>query len=180
MSVLATPRRAARPMPAGPGMGAVLLLGTAAGSAVYAAAVSVLARWPSVVRARGAGGAARPALVAAMAVPLALAGLVLWVRARGLPARGRPLRNAAAMACVGSGGAWVAWGLVEQHLLRSFDLAPGAAAAGAWDALFHAAGLLVAGVGTALMTAEGTATSPARAAARQAAAPPPGVQRPAT
>jgi hypothetical protein len=126
----------------------VLLLGTAAGSAAYAVALSVLARWPSIVRARGTGGAARPALVVAVAVPLAVAGVVLLAASDRAPAR-----TIAAMACVGFGGAWVAWGLLEQHLLRTFDLAPGAAAAGAWDALFHAIGLVVAGVGASLLSA---------------------------
>jgi hypothetical protein len=180
VSVRAPHRPAAPSAPAGRGLGAVLLLGTAVGSAVYAIAVSVMARWPSIVRERGSGGAARPVLVAAVAVPLAVAGLVLLVRARAWATPGARARAFAAVACVGFGGAWVAWGLVEQHLLRSFDLAPGAAASGAWDALFHAAGLLVAGLGTALMSAEGSGRPSASAAGRQPTAATPGVRRQAT
>jgi hypothetical protein len=152
VSVLTAPRPAARAPTEARGIGAVLLLGTAAGSAAYVLAVSVLARWPSIVRARGGGGAARPALVAAVAVPLAVAGVVLLATSPRATAR-----NAAAMACVGFGGAWVAWGLLEQHVLRSFDLAPGAAAAGAWDAMFHAIGLVLAGLGTSLLSTGGVA-----------------------
>jgi hypothetical protein len=126
----------------------VLLLAAAAGSAAYAAVVSVLAHWPSLLRDRGAGGAARPVLIAAVAVPLAVAGAVLLLVDR-MPAQ----RNAVATALVGVGAAWVAWGLVEQHLLRTFDVAPRAAAAGVWDALFHAVGLVTAGIGASLLSA---------------------------
>jgi hypothetical protein len=133
-------------------MGAVLLLATAAGSALYAVVVSVLARWPSIVRADGAGGAARPALVSAVAVPLVVAGLALLRASRPVPRR-----NLAAVALVGTGAAWVAWGLVEQHLLGTFALAPGAFAAGAWDGLFHAVGFVTAGVGASLLSAGGIA-----------------------
>ena len=134
-------------------LGAALLLGTAVGSGVYATVVSVLARWPAIVRARGAGGAARPLLVTLVAVPLALAGVALLATSRGAPAR-----NLVAMAWVGFGAAWVAWGLVEQHLLGTFVLAPGAAAAGEWDAIFHAVGLAMAGAGTSLLSAGGDRT----------------------
>ncbi len=135
-------------------LGAALLIGTALGSAAYALVVSVLAHWPSIVRAHGSGGAARPALVAAVAVPLAVAGVVLSATSRG----GAAARNLVAMVWVGVGAAWVAWGLVEQHLLGTFVLAPGAAAAGEWDAMFHAVGLVTAGVGTSLLSAGGART----------------------
>jgi len=134
----------------GGALGAALLVGAALGSAVYAVVVSVMARWPGVLHARGSGGAARPALVAVVAVPLAIAGVVLFAASRPAPAR-----NLVAMAWVGFGAAWVAWGLVEQHLLGTFVLAPGAAAAGEWDAMFHAVGLVMAGVGTSLLSAGG-------------------------
>ena len=129
----------------------MLLLSAAGGSAVYAAVVSVLARWPSIVRARGAGGAARPFLVTAVTVPVAVAAGALWWLSRG--GRLAP-RLAVALACVGFGAAWVAWGVVEQHLLRTFDVAPGAGAAG-WDALFHGVGVLTTGLGTSLLSAGG-------------------------
>jgi len=133
-------------------VGAAFLLGAAAGSAAYAAVVSLLARWPSIVRAKGSGGAARPVLVAAVAVPLAVVGVALL-----LGARADRTRRGAAVALVGVGAAWVAWGLVEQHLLRTFVLTPNAAGADAWDALFHGVGLLTAGVGTSLLSAGGNA-----------------------
>jgi hypothetical protein len=129
----------------------VLLLAVAAGSAVYAVVVSVLARWPAVVRARGSGGAARPLLIAAVTVPLAVAGMALAWRSRGH----RPAtRYVVALSCVGFGAAWVVWGVVEQHLLRTFDVAPGAGAA-AWDALFHGVGVVTAGLGTSILSAGG-------------------------
>jgi hypothetical protein len=132
----------------------VLLVGAAAGSAAYAGAVTLLAHWPSVVRARGTGGAARPALVAAVAVPAAVAAVGLWWTSRGRGGRlGR--RVGVALLCVAFGSAWLAWGLVEQHLLRTFDVAPGSAAAGGWDALFHGVGVLVAGAGTSILSAGG-------------------------
>ena len=136
-------------------MGAALLAGAAAGSAVYAGAVTVLARWPAVVRARGAGGAARPVVVAAVAAPVAVAALVLWWRSRGSGGRlGR--RFGSALLCVAFGAAWVAWGLVEQHLLRTFDVAPGSVGAGGWDALFHGVGVVTAELGASVLSAGGT------------------------
>jgi len=148
VTALAAPPRPTAGEQTGRRIVAVLLLGAAAGSAAYAAAVTMLARWPSIVRDRGAGGAARPLLVAAVAVPVAVAGVLLLVRDRGAAPR-----HTVATALVGVGAAWVAWGLVEQHLLRTFDVAPGAAAAATWDALFHAVGLVTAGVGTSILSA---------------------------
>jgi len=154
----------ARPHAPGPiaarAVAAVLLLGAAAGSAVYVVALSVMAHWPSIVRARGTGGAARPAVVAPAAAALGIAGLVVLLTShRGAHPVGAGLtgsaRNITGVACVGFGAAWVVWGLVEQHLFRTFDLAPGAATAGAWDALFHAVGFVAAGVGTTLLSAGG-------------------------
>ena len=146
--MVATGRPHAAEWASGRGMVGVLLLAGAAGSAAYAAVVSVLAQWPSLLRDRGAGGAARPVLVAAVAVPVAVAGAALLVIDR-MPAP----RNAVATALVGVGAAWVTWGLLEHHVLRSFDVAPHAAAAGAWDALFHAVGLVTAGIGASLLSA---------------------------
>jgi predicted membrane protein DUF2243 len=148
VTALAAPPRRTAGEETGRRIAAVLLLGAAAGSAAYAAAVTVLARWPSIVRDRGAGGAARPLLVAAVAVPIAAGGVLLLVSNRGAAPR-----HAVATALVGVGAAWVVWGLVEQHLLRTFDVAPRAAAAATWDALFHAVGLVTAGVGTSILSA---------------------------
>ncbi len=122
-----------------------VLGGLAAGSVAYAAFVSALAHWPSVVRARGHGGAARPALVAVFVV-VVVAGAVLTRGGDGLPG---PVR--VAMWLVGAGTAWVAWGLLDQHLLGTFDLAPGSAWEGAWDALFHGIGAVAAGVGVSMV-----------------------------
>ena len=135
-------------------MGALLLLGAAAGSAVYVAVVSLLARWPHLVRARGGGAAARPLLVAAVAVPAAVVGVVWWRSSRGR--RGAPaVRHAVAFASVGFGAAWVVWGVLEQHLLRTFDVAPGSGSAAAWDSLFHGIGVITAGLGTSILSAGG-------------------------
>ena len=135
-------------------VGALLLLGAAAGSAVYVAAVSLLARWPHLVRARGGGAAARPVLVGAVALPAAVLGVVWWRTSRGR--RGAPLRrHAVAFACVGFGAAWVVWGVLEQHVLRTFDVAPGSGSAAAWDSLFHGVGVVTAGLGTSILSAGG-------------------------
>jgi len=150
VTALAAPPRRTAGEETGRRIVAVLLLGAAAGSAAYAAAVTVLAHWPSIVRDRGAGGAARPLLVAVVAAPVAVAGVLLMLLVRD---RGAASRHTVAAALVGVGAAWVAWGLVEQHLLHTFDVAPGAAAAATWDALFHAVGLVTAGVGTSILSA---------------------------
>jgi hypothetical protein len=126
----------------------VLLGGAVCGSAAYVGVVTLLAHWPSIVRARGTGGAARPLLVAIVTVPLLVAAVVVWTASGPIPRRAL-----VALAAVGFGTAWVLWGLFEQHVLRTFDVAPGSGAAAAWDSLFHGVGVLTAGVGTSLLSA---------------------------
>jgi hypothetical protein len=93
-------------------------------------------------------------VVAAFAAPVALAALGLWWRSKG--SRGRLGRRfGSALLCVAFGAAWVAWGLVEQHLLRTFDVAPGSVGAGGWDALFHGVGIVTAGLGASVLSAGG-------------------------
>jgi len=65
-----------------------------------------------------------------------------------------------ALVLVGSGAAWVVWGVLDQHLLRTFDLAPGSAWAGAWDGLFHGVGVMAAGVGTSMISQRGWPSDP--------------------
>ena len=119
------------------------------GSAAYVAAVTVLAHWPSIVRARGTGGAARPVLVAVVAAPLLLAAVVLWSGSGPVPRRAL-----VALAAVGFGSAWLVWGVLEHHVLHTFDLAAGSGGAAAWDAVFHGVGVLTGGVGTSMLSAE--------------------------
>ncbi|HEY2428964.1 MAG TPA: hypothetical protein VGI06_08550 [Acidimicrobiales bacterium] len=140
-----------------------VLSGWVVGSAAYGVAVSLLARWPAAVRSRGHGGAARPGeLATATAVVVVGAVLLLAGRPRR-PAVG--LRAAVALGLLGFGAAWVAWGLVDQHVLRTFDLAVGSPWAGAWDGLFHGVGVMAAGVGTSLLTTDPRPTAGAEATA---------------
>jgi hypothetical protein len=129
----------------------VLLAGWIGGSVVYAVAVTGLAHSPSVVRARGSGGAARPVEIGAVTLAAVVVIAVLLAGRRGgaWPAPGVVV----ALLLVGSGAAWVAWGLVDQHVLRTFDLAPGSVWSGAWDGLFHGVGVMAAGVGTSMLSA---------------------------
>jgi hypothetical protein len=130
---------------------AVLLAGWVVGSGAYAVAVTWLARWPAAVRARGRGGAARPLELAAVASVAVVAIVVLLVAGRGRawPAPG----TGTALVLVASGAAWVTWGLLDQHVLRTFDLAPGSVWSGAWDGVFHGVGVTAAGVGVSMLGA---------------------------
>ena len=119
-----------------------VLGGLALGSVAYVAALAWLARWHAVVRGRG-GSASHPGVVLMVA-------LVCAIGSSGLRGRRSPARLQVAMVMIGSGVAWVVWGLIEQHVLRTFVLAPGSPWAGVWDGLFHGAGLIVAAIGTAM------------------------------
>jgi hypothetical protein len=119
--------------------------------------VTALAHWPSIVHARGHGGAARPLLIAAVTFAAVVAATVLRARRRATRDRPRPggasilspdRATVLALVLLGFGGAWSGWGMVDQHLLQAFDLTPGSAWAGAWDGLFHGVGVMTAGIGT--------------------------------
>jgi hypothetical protein len=103
-----------------------------------------------------------------VAAAAALAAVVLWSGrpkhrlGRSEPPSGNPTERpglerwmTVALLLVGSGAAWVLWGVLDQHLLRTFDLAPGSAWAGAWDGLFHGVGVMAAGVGTSMISQRG-------------------------
>jgi len=132
----------------------VVLVGVVIGSLCYVGAVTGLAHWPSVIRRRGAASPAQPLLVAVVVAAAGVAAAA--VRARR-PRGGGELERwmTVALLLVGSGAAWVVWGVLDQHLLRTFDLAPGSAWAGAWDGLFHGVGVMAAGVGTSLISQRG-------------------------
>jgi hypothetical protein len=130
-----------------------LLGGWVGGSVAYALVVIWLARWPAAVRARGRGGAARPLELATVAAIAVVAVVVLLIAGRG---RAWPApRTGAALVLVASGAAWVAWGLLDQHVLRTFQLAPGSVWSGAWDGVFHGVGVTAAGVGVSMLGAGG-------------------------
>jgi hypothetical protein len=151
-----TPRQPPRPA-SGPAPGdvwPVVLVGVVIGSACYVAAVTGLAHWPDVIRRRGAASPAEPLLVAVVAAVAAVAAAAgRSRRSKGTP--GLEHWMTVALLLVGSGGAWVVWGVLDQHLLRTFDLTPGSAWAGAWDGLFHGVGVMAAGVGTSLISQRG-------------------------
>jgi len=131
-----------------------VLLGIVIGSACYVAAVTGLAHWPSIIRRRGDRSPAEPVLVAVVAAIAAIAAVVLRSgRAEHRPGLARWMT--VALLLIGSGAAWVVWGVLDQHLLRTFDLTPGSAWAGAWDGLFHGVGVMAAGAGTSLISQRG-------------------------
>jgi len=117
--------------------------------------VTLLARWPSIVRARGSGGAARPLIVAVVAAPLLVGAVVLWTGSAPVPRRAL-----VALGAVGFGAAWLVWGLLEHHVLHTFDLTPGSGGAAAWDGVFHGVGVLTGGVGTSMLSAESLGSHP--------------------
>lgn len=121
-----TPPAPASTRPARPGIAGGLLLGTAYGTAVYAAVVAVLAATPLVRTLDGPWLARDVALVLLAAGALA-AGLAL--RAGSAPA-----------VLVGAGAAWTELGLVDMHLLGLFDFR---LAALPLDVLLHGGGLVV-------------------------------------
>jgi len=126
------------------------LVGVALGSVAYGIVVTTLSRWPAAIHTRGHGGAARPVWIAAFLVVVVMVALVDRSQP-GLRAS-TDRRTRVALVLVGFGAAWVAWGLVEQHLLQTFILDPDSPWSGAWDGLFHGIGVLTAGVGTSMIS----------------------------
>ena len=131
-----------------------LCAGLGIGSALYEIVLRVLAAsdvavWPRehVVRETVL------VLIGVTAIAVAL------VRAEVVSEPGARL-PAVAGTLMGAGWAWVLWGLVDQHALHLFEIAPASRHPALWDVVFHGVGALVGAIGWNLLDSQRAARAP--------------------